>query len=99
MARRSRIVTKVARAGSSPLRGYFNRSFEDVKDEVRRAASEERQATTHDVDALLVAIGRLEEAIGFLGLQITQMRADIDEVRAERAGDDASGVVEASPAS
>ena len=70
---------RVARAGSTPARRYVNRHVEALKDEVRQRAATERVASEFDLHNVRVAIDRLEEAIGFLGMQLTVVRSLLEE--------------------
>jgi hypothetical protein len=79
----TRPVRRALRALTAPVRGYVNRSFEHTKDEARRLAAEERAAQAHETETVLAAIGRLEEAIGFVGLQVAALRAEVDELAAQ----------------
>ena len=72
---------RVARAGSRPARGYVNRHVEALKDEVRQRAATERAAAEFDLHNVRVAIDRLEEAIGFLGMQLTVVRSLLEDDR------------------
>jgi hypothetical protein len=78
-----RLARATAHAGSAPVRGYFNRGFEAVKEQVRQLAAEERHASAMDRDGVLVAMDRLQEAVGFLGLQLSDVRAELEALRAE----------------
>ena len=70
---------RVARAGSTPARRYVNRHVEALKDEVRQRAATERVASEFDLHNVRVAIDHLEEAIGFLGMQLTVVRSLLEE--------------------
>jgi hypothetical protein len=83
MGSAKRLARSAARAGSSPLRGYFNRGVESLKELVRQLAADERHASAMDRDGVLVAMDRLQEAVGFLGLQLSEVRAELDALRTE----------------
>lgn len=93
MSTRNALVGRLGRLGTSPIRRYFNAHFEAMKEEQRVLAAETRRAATVDDEHLRVAIGRLEEAIGFLGLQLATLRSDLDAERAA-AGRAAAGDAE-----
>jgi hypothetical protein len=72
---------RTVRALGSPVRRYVNGSIESVKDEARRLHAEQEAAADRRHGEVLLAISRLEEAIGFLGLQLTNVRNELDDLR------------------
>ena len=97
---------RALRTIGSPVRRYLNGSVESVKDEVRRVHTDEHVAADRRHDELLLAVTRLEEAIGFLGLQLTLVRNEIDDLRVggapastAAAGAEASGDAPSAPPS
>lgn len=75
------VAKRTVRALGSPVRSYLNGSVESVKDEARRLHAEQQAAADRRHGEVLLAISRLEEAIGFIGLQITNVRNEIDDLR------------------
>lgn len=76
---------RAVRAIGSPVRTYVNGSIESVKDEVRRAHTEQQLAADRRHGEVVLAIARLEEAIGFLGLQLTSVRNELEDLHPDRA--------------
>ena len=73
------VLARVARAGSRPVRGYVNEHVEAIKSEVRQRSADEREASELDLRGVRIAIDRLEEAIGFLGMQLSVIRTVVEQ--------------------
>ena len=83
-------MKRIARWLSSPLRRYVSERVSVVTDEIKRASDREREGAAMDHQGVLVAIDRLQETMGFLGLQLSIIREELDAMRGDPAPPDAN---------